>query len=93
MSSKFVPDRMEPEVIAKYERDLQSAEQEWQAWQIQRRTAESELAALRKRVPELEIAMEKIQLDVSTATKRIAESEKHLAELQYVIDFPLRIMH
>lgn len=88
MSSKFVPDRMEPEVVARYERDLQNAEQEWQAWQIQKRTAETELAALRKRVPELEIAMEKIQLDVSTATKRIAESEKHLAELQYVTCVP-----
>lgn len=82
MSSKFVPDRMEPEVVARYERDLQNAEQEWQAFQSERKTAESELTALRKRLPEIEIAMEKIQLDVSTATKRIAESERHLTELQ-----------
>lgn len=91
MSSKFVPDRMEPEVVARYERDLQSAEQEWQAWQIQRRTAETELAQLRKRLPDIEIAMEKIQLDVSTATKRIADSEKHLAELQYVPSYEVTL--
>lgn len=82
MSSKFVPDRMEPEVVARFERDLQSAEQEWQAWQAERKSVESGLAQLRKRLPEIEIAMEKIQLDVSTAMKRIAESEKHLADLQ-----------
>jgi len=37
---------------------------------------------LRKRLPEIEIAMEKIELDVSTASKRIAEAEKRLEELR-----------
>jgi structural maintenance of chromosome 4 len=85
MSSKFVPERMEPEVVARYEHDLASAEQEWQAWQMEKKTAEAELVQLRKRLPEIEIALEKIELDVSTANKRIKEGEKHLAELQYVV--------
>ena len=84
MSSKFVPERMEPEVVARYENDLASAEQEWQAWQMEKKTAEAELVQLRKRLPEIEIALEKIELDVSTANKRIKEGEKDLAELQYV---------
>jgi structural maintenance of chromosome 4 len=33
-------------------------------------------------LPEIEIAMEKIELDVQTAGKRIAEAEKRLAEMQ-----------
>jgi structural maintenance of chromosome 4 len=85
MSSKFVPERMEPEVVARYEHDLASAEQEWQAWQMEKKTAEAELVQLRKRLPEIEIALEKIELDVSTANKRIKEGEKHLSELQYVL--------
>jgi structural maintenance of chromosome 4 len=75
---------MEPEVVARYERDLEHAEKEWQAWQMDRKAAEAELTQLRKRLPEIEIALEKIELDVSTANKRIKEGEKHLAELQYV---------
>jgi structural maintenance of chromosome 4 len=84
MGSKFVPERMEPEVVARYEHDLASAEQEWQSFQVERKSAEAELVQLRKRLPEIEIALEKIELDVSTANKRIKEGEKHLAELQYV---------
>ena len=52
---------------------------------MEKKTAEAELVQLRKRLPEIEIALEKIELDVSTANKRIKEGEKHLSELQYVL--------
>lgn len=82
MSSKFSADKVEPEVVARYEKDMAVAEQELVAFQAEKKAAEMEVSALRKRLPEIEIAMEKIELDVSTASKRIAEAERRLEELQ-----------
>ncbi|ORX37975.1 RecF/RecN/SMC N terminal domain-domain-containing protein [Kockovaella imperatae] len=82
MSSKFTADKVAPEVVARYEREFAAAEQELAAFQGGRKSAEAELNGFRRRLPEIEIAMEKIELDVQTATKRIAEAEKRLKELQ-----------
>ena len=82
MSSKFAADMVAPEVVARYEKECATAEQELASFQSGRKAAEAELTGLRRRLPEIEIAMEKIELDVQTATKRIAEAEKRLKELQ-----------
>lgn len=84
MSSKFAADKVAPEVVARYEQESGQAEQEFQNFLRERKEAESEVVALKKRLPEIEIQMEKIELDVQTSAKRVSEAEKRLAELQYV---------
>lgn len=81
MSSKFAADQVAPEVVARYEQESAQAEANFANFQSERRAVESEVAALRKRLPEIEIAMEKIELDVQTGAKRIAEAERRLKEL------------
>lgn len=85
MSSKFAGDKVEPEVVARYEQESAVADQDYTAFQAEKKAAEAEVTQLRKRLPEIEIAMEKIELDVQTAGKRISEAEKRLAELQWVL--------
>ena len=82
MSSKFTADKVAPEVVARYEQDCAVAEEELASSQRDKKASEVELAGLRRRLPEIEIAMEKIELDVQTATKRIAEAQKRLTELE-----------
>lgn len=82
MSSKFAADRVAPEVVAQYEKDTTKAEEDLMVFQSEKKRADAEVASLRKRIPEIEIALEKVELDVSTAAKRIAEGEKRLAELK-----------
>ncbi|CAD6578745.1 MAG: hypothetical protein TREMPRED_002256 [Tremellales sp. Tagirdzhanova-0007] len=82
MSSKLSADKVAPEVVERYEKDMTLAEEELVAYQMERKAAETEMALLQKRLPEVEIALEKIGLDVSTASKRIIEAQKRLDELQ-----------
>ena len=82
MSSKFAADKVAPEVVARYEQERESAEYDFQEFQKGKREVEGEVAGLKKRIPEIEIQMEKIELDVQTGSKRVAEAEKRLAELQ-----------
>lgn len=84
MSSKFVAEKVAPEVVARYEKESEVAQQELVDYQGERKAMEAELAILRKRLPEIEIAIEKIELDVQTGSKRVAEAEKRLIELQSV---------
>ncbi|KAK8849453.1 hypothetical protein IAR55_004786 [Kwoniella newhampshirensis] len=83
MSSRFTADKVAPEVVARYEKESGDAEAQLASFQAERKAAETEIAGLRKRLPEIEIEMEKLELDVQTAGKRIAEAEKRLAELQF----------
>lgn len=82
MSSKFKADKVAPEVVARYEKECASAEEALASFQTDKRASEQEVSQLRKRIPEIEIEMEKIELDVQTGAKRIAEAEKRLIELQ-----------
>jgi structural maintenance of chromosome 4 len=81
MSSKFKADKVAPEVVAQYEKERATLQQELNAFQTDRRAVEQEVQQLRKRIPDIEMEMEKIELDVQTAAKRIAEAEKRLSEL------------
>lgn len=86
MSSKLAQDKVAPEVVARYEKESITAQEDLQTFMIERRTIETEIQALRKRLPEIEMALEKIELDLQTGAKRVAEGEKRLAELQYVTE-------
>lgn len=82
MSSKFAQDKVAPEVVARYEKESAVAQEELQSFANERKEVEAEVLTLRKRLPEIEMMLEKIELDVQTGTKRVAEAEKRLAELQ-----------
>nr|GFD58193.1 hypothetical protein [Tanacetum cinerariifolium] len=64
------------------EQDNVVAEQEFAEFQRLKKEAEGEVSALKKRLPEIEIAMEKIELDVQTGAKRVAEAEKRILDLK-----------
>jgi structural maintenance of chromosome 4 len=82
MSSKFSADKVAPDVVVRYERELGVAEEEMQGFLRERKEIEEQIRGLQKRLPEIELRMEKIELDVQTGGRRVAEAEKRLAELQ-----------
>lgn len=82
MSSKFAADKVAPEVVARYEAESASAQDDFASFQNERRVAEQDLTGLKKRLPEIEMTMEKIELDVVTGEKRIVEAESRLKELK-----------
>ncbi|WOO77651.1 Structural maintenance of chromosome0s protein 4 [Vanrija pseudolonga] len=82
MNSKFVADKVAPEVVHGYEKECHAAEEKLSAAQAEKRAAEQQVAQLRKRLPEIEIELEKIELDIQTGSKRIGEAEKRLSELE-----------
>ncbi|KAK4685041.1 structural maintenance of chromosome 4, partial [Tremellales sp. Uapishka_1] len=82
MSSKFTADKVAPEVVARYEQESVSAQEELSSFVGEKKEVEEEVRRLKKRLPEIEIAMEKIEMDVQTGRKRVTEAEKRLLELQ-----------
>jgi structural maintenance of chromosome 4 len=84
MSSKFASDRVEPQVIARYEKESEAAQQDLRSFLAEKAAAEQAVAEIRQRIPEVELAITKIELDVKNGRKRVAEAEKRLRELQYV---------
>ncbi|KLT44076.1 hypothetical protein CC85DRAFT_311309 [Cutaneotrichosporon oleaginosum] len=81
MSSKFKADKVAPEVVAQYESERATLQQELNAFQNDRRAVEQEVQQLRKRIPDIEMEMEKVELDIHTCSKRLAEAEKRLSEV------------
>ena len=84
MSSKFAPDVVSPEVLRNYQKESDDAEAKLKEAQEQHRSIESELEALIRSGPEIEISLQKVNMDVQNITKAIAESERRLRELSYV---------
>ncbi|WVN86971.1 uncharacterized protein L203_102146 [Cryptococcus depauperatus CBS 7841] len=82
MSSKLKADKVAPQVVASLEQESTVAELELQKFQEGQKTIQSELEGWKKRLPEIEMELEKIELDLQTAGKRTIEAEKRLAELQ-----------
>ena len=84
MSSKLKSDKVAPEVVAKYEHDLALLDAELQAVMNDKRAAEGEMQVFRKRLPEVELGLDKLEMEVQGGEKRIADAEKRLAELKWV---------
>jgi structural maintenance of chromosome 4 len=82
MSSKFVGDKVEPEVIAKYEEEVVQAQQAFTEFQGDRKALEQEVARLNKQIPDIEVAMEKLDLDLNNSDQRIANAKDRLKEVR-----------
>ncbi|EPQ60070.1 hypothetical protein GLOTRDRAFT_112842 [Gloeophyllum trabeum ATCC 11539] len=82
MSSKLAADTVSPDVLRRYEEESnQAAEQLEEALQESRRL-EAEMDSLMKSGPRMDVAIEKLNLDIQTASKRIVEAQKRVRELK-----------
>ena len=81
MSSKFAPDVVSPEVLRNYQKESDDAEAKFREAQEQHRSIESELEALIRSGPEIEMNLQKVNMDVQNIVKAITESERRLREL------------
>jgi len=78
MSSKFSPDEMSPEQVAKLEKDRDALESKLQAHRVLVKEKEKELEVSRRRGPEILETLEKLKLDLSSGEKRVEESKRSL---------------
>ena len=84
MSSKLAADAVSPETLRQYERESEAAHRELDTVLAQQREIEAEVEALQKAGPQIDMAIEKVNLDIQTFTRRIADAEKRVRELRYV---------
>ncbi|KZT73247.1 hypothetical protein DAEQUDRAFT_703578 [Daedalea quercina L-15889] len=82
MSSKLQAEAVAPEVLRQYERESEEAAREFEALQHQLREAETDLEKAQRSGPQLDMAIEKVNLDLRTSAKRIAETEKRVRDLK-----------
>ncbi|KZT08792.1 RecF/RecN/SMC protein [Laetiporus sulphureus 93-53] len=82
MSSKLQADAVSPDVLRRYEQESEEAARELEACQRQLREVEAELDAISGSGPQLDIAIDKVSLDIRTGSKRISEAEKRYRELK-----------
>ncbi|KAF9469527.1 RecF/RecN/SMC N terminal domain-containing protein [Collybia nuda] len=82
MSSKLAADAVRPEVLRKYEEESQDAAQRLEAALQGAREAEAELDRLRTSGPQIDMAFQKLGLDIENGKRRIPETEKRVRDLK-----------
>lgn len=80
MSSKLVADTTK-EHVAKLEQDRDTWETKFTEFQDYQRECETKLRGLNDQIPRLDIKMQKIGLDVDSATRNIADLERRIKEV------------
>ncbi|KAJ8074974.1 Structural maintenance of chromosomes protein 4 [Marasmius tenuissimus] len=76
MSSKFAAESVRPEVMRGWEQETQDAEAKLREKTEEMRDAQTELAALKRKVPDIDMEYEKLGLELTTGKARVAEAEK-----------------
>ena len=82
MSSKLASEAVSPQTLKVYEKDSEEAARYLEEALQNLRRIEAEVENLGKSGPQIDIAMEKINLDIQGGSRRIAETEKRLRELK-----------
>ncbi|KZT62670.1 hypothetical protein CALCODRAFT_140377 [Calocera cornea HHB12733] len=82
MSSRFAADRVEPNVVARYEKETSDAEEHAQKTQVELREAEVQLEIVEKNIPKVDMSISKIQLDIKGLQARLDEAQTRAKELQ-----------
>lgn len=82
MSSKIVADEVSPELVAKCEKEQSVTVEALRVFVESREKVEATLRSLRKRLPEIELAISKVGMDIKTGGKRREEAERRLSDLQ-----------
>jgi structural maintenance of chromosome 4 len=80
MSSKLVAETTK-EQVAKYESDRDAIEQKFQEFQEYQKEIETRLRFLNDQIPQLDTKMQKIRLEIESAAKNIADSQRRIKEL------------
>ncbi|KAH9058282.1 RecF/RecN/SMC N terminal domain-containing protein [Lactarius vividus] len=82
MSSKLAADAVPPDVLRKYEQDSEAATAQLAVAMEELRVAESELEAVGKSGPQINFEIDKVNLDIQNAGKRVIEAEKRVRDLK-----------
>jgi structural maintenance of chromosome 4 len=85
MSSKLAAEAVDPQTLKLYERESEEASQNLILAQSELRQLEDEVEQLSRSGPQIDVALEKITLDIQTGKRRIAEAEKRLREVKCVL--------
>ncbi|KZT43906.1 RecF/RecN/SMC protein, partial [Sistotremastrum suecicum HHB10207 ss-3] len=82
MSSKLAPDAVSPDQLRQYQRDCDVARQELDAAVSSLRQREAEHEVISKEMPETDMAIRKVELDIATLDSRVAEMDRRIKELK-----------
>ncbi len=81
MSSKLVAETSK-EAVQKLEQERDAQELSFQEYQVQTRKLETDLRNLHERIPELDVTMSKIELEIESAVRHLADAERRVHELE-----------
>ncbi|KAG6836004.1 hypothetical protein H0H93_012338 [Arthromyces matolae] len=81
MSSKLAADGVSPQVLRKYEQDSQDTAQRLENALVELREAEEALSRLSNSGPQIDMAFQKLGLDIENSKRRIAEAEKRVQDV------------
>lgn len=82
MSSKFAADELSPEQVARLEKERDAADEELRQHRVQVREVEKQIEEHKARLPQIDMALDKIAMDLSIGEKRVAEARKRIEELK-----------
>jgi structural maintenance of chromosome 4 len=82
MSSKLASDAVQPEVLRKYEQDCASADAQLAETIEELRAAEVQLDSVMRSGPQIDLEIDKVNLDIQNAGKRVIEAEKRVRDLK-----------
>ncbi|KAI0368918.1 RecF/RecN/SMC protein [Pilatotrama ljubarskyi] len=82
MSSKLAADAVPPEVIRKYQQDSEEDARALDAAVRELSELEAKVEALKQSTPRLDLAIDKVNLDIRNCAKRIADAEERVLELK-----------
>lgn len=83
MSSKLASDAVEPAVLQRYEADSESLQTGLDALLTERQETENEVERLQRQLPTVDLAIQKLELDIRNAGKRMQEDERRIKELRF----------
>lgn len=82
MSSKLAADNVNPDVLRAYEQESDVAQRKVEEVMQKHQEAEAELEEIRRTGPKLDMALDKLVMDIETGKRRIADAEKRVKELR-----------
>ena len=82
MSSKLAAEAVRPETLRIYEKESEETSKQLDDVLQSLRRIESEVEALSRSGPQIDMAIEKINLDIQGGQRRIADAEKRVRELR-----------
>ena len=82
MSSRLAQEAVSPDVLKKYEQESEAAAQQLEATVQELRQAEAEADSVMRSGPQIDLAIEKVNLGIQNGAKRVSEAEQRVRELK-----------